>query len=96
MCVVAALATTATAIATLAVPSLLILLRRLITTTITTTTTLPPQALRLDGGSKRARLESKVKAAKESAGKGADSLGVAESTVMARWVSDNEDEGDEE
>ena len=50
------------------------------------------KALRIDGGSKRARLEQKVKAA--AGGAGRDSLGVAESAVTAKWNSD--DEGDED
>lgn len=54
------------------------------------------QILRLDGGSKRARLEAKVKAAQEtSGGAGRDSLGVAESTVTAKWASDDEGSDDD-
>ena len=59
------------------------------------------KAFRLDGGSKRSRLEAKVKAAREAAtaggaAAGRDSLGVSESTVTARWVDDDEDDDEED
>ena len=53
------------------------------------------KALRLDGGSKRSRLEKKVKAAVEGGAAGS-SKGVAESTVMAQWADEDEEDDEDD